>query len=208
MYACYNYRSEEERDLWIRKLRLVIADECGRRRTYDFDVEFPKLYSDPHVKSMYKYTHALLLRFRHNNTISYAAAVEVLSEDPSIEVRESNWLRRSFRRSMRRIRKVPNSPEIKKEDDVDDPNVDMTTEFVGDEQQDGYSTGTVCLSSISHVLYIILTEQMLIPCLDNRLSAYLNHKSIRRDVWRRRWFILNSWLLVCFEDHTVRALVV
>ena len=66
MYACYNYRSEEERDLWIRKLRLVIADECGRRRTYDFDVEFPKLYSDPHVKSMYKYTHALLLRFQHN----------------------------------------------------------------------------------------------------------------------------------------------
>ena len=37
----------------MRKLRLVIADECGRRRTYDFDVEFPKLYSDPHVKSMY-----------------------------------------------------------------------------------------------------------------------------------------------------------
>lgn len=159
----FQAQSEEERDLWIRKLRLVIADECGRRRTYDFDVEFPKLYSDPHVKT----------------------AVEVLSEDPSIEVRESNWLRRSFRRSVRRIRKTPNSPEIQKEDDVDDPRIEMTAEFVTDDQQDGYDIGT-----------------MLIPCLDNRLSAYLNQKSISRDVWRRRWFILTNWLLVCFEDHT------
>lgn len=48
--------------------------------------------------------------------------------------------------------------------------------------------------------------QMLIPCLDNRLSAYLNQKSIYRDVWRRRWFILTNWLLVCFEDHTVQII--
>ena len=65
----------------------------------------------------------------------------MLSEDPSIEIRESNWLRRSFRRSMRRIRKVPNSPQIQKEDDVDDASIDMTTEFVGD---DDYPTETVC----------------------------------------------------------------
>ena len=91
------------------------------------------------------YPYTLLLQ--HNNTKLYAAAVEVLSEDPSIEVRESNWLRRSFRRSVRRIRKVPNSPEIRKEDDVDDSTVDMTTEFVADDQQDGYSTGTVRLSA-------------------------------------------------------------
>ena len=92
------------------------------------------------------YAHAFLLKFK--NTTLYAAAVEVLSEDPSIEVRESNWLRRSFRRSVRRIRKVPHSPEIRKEDDVDDPTVDMTTEFVADDQQDEYSTGTVRLSTI------------------------------------------------------------
>lgn len=75
----------------------------------------------------------------------YVAAVEVLSEDPSIELRESNWLRRSFRRSVRRLRKAPNSPEIRKEDDIDDSTVDMTTEFVAEDQQDGYPTGTVCL---------------------------------------------------------------
>ena len=56
MWLCFAYRSEEERDLWTRKLHLVVADECGRRRTYDFDVEFPKLYSDPHVKSTYIHT--------------------------------------------------------------------------------------------------------------------------------------------------------
>ena len=68
----------------------------------------------------------------------------MLSEDPSIEIRESNWLRRSFRRSVRRLRKVPNSPQIQKEDDVDDATIDMTTEFVGDDEQDGYLTETVC----------------------------------------------------------------
>lgn len=72
-------------------------------------------------------------------------AVEVLSEDPSIEVRESNWLRRSFRRSVRRLRKMPNSPEMAKEDDVDEPVIDMTSEFVSDDQQDGYPIGTVRL---------------------------------------------------------------
>lgn len=77
----------------------------------------------------------------------------MLSEDPSIEARESNWLRRSFRRSVRRIRKTPNSPEISKEDDVDDPTVDMTTEFVPDDQQDGYSTGTVCFSSVHCIFH-------------------------------------------------------
>lgn len=75
------------------------------------------------------------------------AAIEVLSEDPSIEVRESNWLRRSFRRSVRRLRKVPNSPQLQKEDDVDDPTIDMTTEFVGEDQQGGYPTGMVCSHS-------------------------------------------------------------
>lgn len=118
----------------------MIADECGRRRTYDFDVEFPKLYSDPHVKSMYIHCIDSL------SICCHIAAVEVLSEDPSIEVRESNWLRRSFRRSVRRIRKTPNSPEIQKEDDVDDPRIEMTAEFVTDDQQDGYDIGTVCIN--------------------------------------------------------------
>lgn len=120
----------------------MIADECGRRRTYDFDVEFPKLYSDPHVKS--KHLHSLDVNM-YKYYVLISAAVEVLSEDPSIEARESNWLRRSFRKSMHRIRKAPNSPEVQKGDDVDDSTVDMTTEFVSDDQQDSYSTGTVCL---------------------------------------------------------------
>lgn len=120
----------------------MIADECGRRRTYDFDVEFPKLYSDPHVKS--KHLHSLDVNM-YKYYVLISAAVEVLSEDPSIEARESNWLRRSFRKSIRRIRKAPNSPEVQKGDDVDDSTVDMTTEFVSDDQQDSYSTGTVCL---------------------------------------------------------------
>ena len=77
----------------------------------------------------------------------------MLSEDPSIEIRESNWLRRSFRRSVRRLRKVPNSPQIQKEDDVDDATVDMTTEFVTDDENDGYPTGTVRLYSIYSIFY-------------------------------------------------------
>ena len=81
------------------------------------------------------------------------AAVEVLSEDPSIEIREPNWLRRSFRRSVRRLRKVPNSPQIQKEDDVDDATVDMMTEFVADDVQDGYNTGTVCLCSVYSIFH-------------------------------------------------------
>jgi len=76
------------------------------------------------------------------------AAIEVLSEDPSIEIRESNWLRRSFRRSVRRLRRVPNSPQLQKEDDVDDSTIDMTTEFVAEGQQDSYSIGTVFLHYI------------------------------------------------------------
>ena len=136
---------------------------------------------------------------------AHIAAVEVLSEDPSIEIRESNWLRRSFRRSVRRLRKVPNSPQLQKEDDVDDATIDMTTEFVADDVQDGYSTGTVHTSLFCVLYYAILNIQILVPCLDNRLSAYLNQKSICRDVWRRRWFILTNWLLVCFEDHTVQT---
>ena len=77
----------------------------------------------------------------------------MLSEDPSIEIRESNWLRRSFRRSVRRLRKVPNSPQLQKEDDIDDATVDITIEFVADDVQDGYSTGTVCLWSVNSVFY-------------------------------------------------------
>ena len=84
---------------------------------------------------------------------AYTAAVEVLSEDPSIEIRESNWLRRSFRRSVRRLRKVPNSPQMQKEDDVDDATVDMMTEFVADDVQDGYNTGTVRLCSVYSIFH-------------------------------------------------------
>ncbi|XP_065882412.1 FYVE, RhoGEF and PH domain-containing protein 6-like [Dysidea avara] len=163
----FQAQSEEERDLWTKKLQSVISDACNHRQTYfyeDFyEQNIPKFHPDPEIKT----------------------AIEVLSEDPSIEVRESNWLRRSFRRSVRRLRKTPNSPELPKEDDIDDPTTDMTTEFVPEDHQDGPQL-----------------ETMLIPCLDNRLSAYLNQKSIYRDVWRRRWFILTNWLLVCFEDHT------
>ena len=94
-------------------------------------------YVDPHITLP---THAPELV----HICLFIAAIEVLSEDPSIEVRESNWLRRSFRRSVRRLRKTPNSPELPKEDDIDDPTTDMTTEFVPEDHQDGPQLETVC----------------------------------------------------------------
>jgi len=156
------------------------------------------------VHSTHAHTHTHTYNFNSFYGFVFVAAIEVLSEDPSIEARESNWLRRSFRRSVRRLRKMPHSPELHKEDDIDDPTTDMTTEFVPEDHQDGPQLETVCLSiCIIYKLVYVYCFQMLVPCLDNRLSAYLNQKSIYRDVWRRRWFILTNWLLVCFEEHTV-----
>ena len=51
-----NCRSEEERDLWTKKLQSVISDACNHRQTYfyeDFyEQNIPKFHPDPEIKSV------------------------------------------------------------------------------------------------------------------------------------------------------------
>lgn len=44
--------------------------------------------------------------------------------------------------------------------------------------------------------------------MDNTLSSYMNQMAVDKDVWRKRWFVLTSRALICYESHHVSAWLV
>lgn len=44
---------------------------------------------------------------------------------------------------------------------------------------------------------------MLQPGVDNTLSSYMNQQSVEGGVWKRRWYVLTSRALICYENHLV-----
>ena len=58
---------------------------------------------------------------------------------------------------------------------------------------------------ISDTRVFLPSLQVLRPGIDNTLSSYMNQKSVDKDLWRRRWFVLTSRALICYENHHVSS---
>jgi len=71
------FRSEEERDLWTKKLQAVISDASSRRQTcfYEdfYDQNIPKFYPDPEIKSVFVCVMCIVVYIQHVLQMLYAS---------------------------------------------------------------------------------------------------------------------------------------
>lgn len=107
---------------------------------------------------------------------------------------------------------------------VEDVEEEITTEFLDEDEREkslltkvqrDKEIDTLCYSqlfffymkqgsTVPHCqISTFFSLQSLKPGIDNSLSSYMNQRSASGEVWRRRWFVLTSQTLVCYENHLV-----
>lgn len=171
----------DERNKWMKELHKAMLDDSERRNSFAGVEKYRTLLYDPE-------THSSIL---------------AVLNDPSFEHQQPSWVRRS-------LRAAKGQPYVAKSHGNEGESGDVRAEGV---EVEGVEDGPG-KEEVDFLEFEVETEfvsqqkreepsrpRALQPGVDNSLSSYLNQRSVEKDLWRRRWFVLTNHALICYENH-------